>query len=91
MKQSLCVTLCYSIHGCVVVCKQSRVTPCYIALLIYTQCHVFIQENGERSILMAPAATSQINATAVQNHFGNGFAYASLVSRPSHHPIFDHI
>ena len=36
MKQSHCVTLCYSIHGCVVVCKQSRVIPCYIALHIYT-------------------------------------------------------
>ena len=31
---------------------------------------MFIQEGGERSILMAPAATSLINAQAVNDYFG---------------------
>lgn len=34
------------------------------------QCHVFIQEDGERSILMAPATTSCIDKEAVQKYFG---------------------
>lgn len=33
------------------------------------QCHVFVQEDGERSIVMAPAATSLINSKAVMEHF----------------------
>jgi hypothetical protein len=33
------------------------------------QCHVFIQEGGERSIMMAPAATSLITAEAVREIF----------------------
>ena len=91
-----CVTSCICLHCHDFSIKQSHcVVLCYIvlhrALCIYTQCHVFIQENGERSILMAPAATSQINAAAVQNHFGNGFAYASHIPRSSHRPLFDHI
>ena len=87
------VTLCYIMLHCVTLCciMLHCVTLCCIILCIYTQCHVFIQENGERSILMAPAATSQIDTAAVQTHFGNGFTYASLVPRPSHHPLFDHI
>ena len=34
------------------------------------QCHVFIQEDGERSIVMAPASTSIMDAQAVQEYFG---------------------
>ena len=34
------------------------------------QCHVFIQDGGERSIMMAPAATSLITAEAVREIFG---------------------
>jgi sugar/nucleoside kinase (ribokinase family) len=33
------------------------------------ECHVFIQENGERTILMAKGASSLINSQAVENHF----------------------
>ena len=38
------------------------------------QCHVFIQEDGERSIVMAPASTSIIDAQAVQEYFG-GYSF----------------
>jgi len=42
---------------------------------------VFIQEDGERSIVMAPASTSQISAENVQNYFGKGFVlYARIAS-----------
>ena len=41
-----------------------------LALCSFPQCHVFIQEDGERSIVMAPAATSLINTQAVMEHFG---------------------
>ena len=41
-----------------------------LTLIRTLQCHVFIQEDGERSIVMAPASTSLINAQAVQEHFG---------------------
>ena len=34
------------------------------------QCHVFIQEDGERCIFMAPAASSLINKAAASEHFG---------------------
>ena len=34
------------------------------------QCHVFIQEGGERSIVMAPAATSLLNQKTVTDNFG---------------------
>ncbi len=40
------------------------------ALCVVLQCHVFIQEDGERSIIMAPASTSLITAQAVQEYFG---------------------
>ena len=43
------------------------------ALPLCGQCHVFIQEDGERSIAMAPASTSQISAENVQNYFGEEF------------------
>ena len=35
------------------------------------QCHVFIQEGGERSIVMAPAASALLNDKAVNENFGN--------------------
>ena len=34
------------------------------------QCHVFIQEDGERCIFMAPAASSLIDKAAAREHFG---------------------
>jgi sugar/nucleoside kinase (ribokinase family) len=45
------------------------------------QCHVFIQDGGERSIMMAPAATSLINADTVQQNFGSVIQqHASMVT-----------
>ena len=47
---------------------------------LHTVSCIYPREWREEPILIAPAATSQINAAAVQNHFGNGFAYAIALS-----------
>lgn len=37
---------------------------------VIVQCFVFIQRDGERSIIMAPAATSLIDGAAIDQYFG---------------------
>ena len=39
-------------------------------MCVVLQCHVFVQDGGERSIMMAPSATSLISAEAVRDNFG---------------------
>ena len=51
------------------------------------QCHVFIQDGGERSIMMAPAATSLITAEAVRVNFGT---FSILQSLPPLNTILCH-
>ena len=53
---------------CVCVCGRGGEKEGRSACVV--QCHVFIQDGGERSIMMAPAATSLITAEAVRVNFG---------------------
>lgn len=42
--------------------------------------HVFIDESGERSIIMAPASTSTLNAAAVTAYWTDAVSSASMVT-----------
>ena len=70
---------------CVCVCGRGGEKEGRSACVV--QCHVFIQDGGERSIMMAPAATSLITAEAVRVNFGT---FSILQSLPPLNTILCH-
>eukprot|EP00466_Bigelowiella_natans_P000222 jgi/Bigna1/125519/aug1.1_g227 len=43
-------------------------------------CHILLDSQGERAIIMAPASTGHINATAMKTHFAEALNAATIVT-----------